>query len=150
MATAAPDTSSRAASASDPLARTPNAADSAGTAAMTTRVAAEPADSPLSGAPEIAPRPAPSRSPEGETAESYPNAESGVVPGTAGRADTARSVKLREDAPPLAKTGTTVFSVAFAALMVPAGIVLLMAIGGVAWLLAASALRRAWPGRRRD
>ncbi|HEY0152702.1 MAG TPA: hypothetical protein VGB92_11950 [Longimicrobium sp.] len=111
-------------------------------------MADEPADSMLGGAAVIAPRPAPSRSPEGETAESYP--VSGVVSGTAGGADTARSVKLREDAPTLAKTGKTVFSVAFAALMVPAGIVLLMAIGGVVWLLAASALRRAWPGRRRD
>jgi hypothetical protein len=147
---AAPDTSSRAANASDPLAHTPDAADSAGEAAMTERVADEPADSMLSGAAVIAPRPAPSRSPEGETAESYPSAESGIAPGTGGRADAARSVKLREDAPTLAKTGTTLFSVAFAALMVPAGIVLLMAIGGVAWLLATSALRRAWPGRRRD
>lgn len=112
----------------------------------------EPVDSLLSGAVVIAPRPAPSRSPEGETAESYPIVlpASGAVAGGAGKADTARSVKLREDAPPLAKTGKTVFSVAFAALMVPAGIVLLMAIGGVAWLLAVGALRRAWPGRRRD
>ncbi|HEX8210926.1 MAG TPA: hypothetical protein VF584_12185 [Longimicrobium sp.] len=135
------------------MARTPAiTADSAGAAAMTARMEDEPADSPLSGEPVIAPRPAPSRSPEGESAESYPNVvpASSVVPEGAGRADTARPVKLREDAPPLAKTGKTVFSVAFAALMVPAGIVLLMAIGGVAWLLAASALRRAWPGRRRD
>lgn len=72
----------------------------------------------------------------------------------AGKGDAARSVQLREDAPPLAKTGTTVFSVAFAALLVPAGIVLLMAIGAVAWLLAVraplGALRRAWPWGRRD
>ncbi len=141
------------AGASDPLARTSGAAaDSAGAAATTARVEDEPADSPLSGAPVIAPRPAPSRSPEGEPAESYPNAvpASGVASVRAQRADTARSVKLREDAPPLAKTGKTVFSLAFAALMVPAGIVLLMAIGGVAWLLAVGALRRAWAGRRRD
>lgn len=134
-------------SASDPLARTPGAAaDSAGAAATTARVEDEPADSILSGAAVIAPRPAPSRSPEGE---SYLNAvpASGVA---TVRADTARSVKLREDAPRLAKTGKTVFSVAFAALMVPAGIVLLMAIGGVAWLVAVGALRRAWRGRRRE
>lgn len=76
------------------------------------------------------------------------------VPAVAGRQDTARAVKLREDAPPLAKTGTTVFSVAFAALMVPAAIVLVMAIAGAAWLLVVraplGALRRAWPWRRRD
>jgi hypothetical protein len=64
--------------------------------------------------------------------------------------DTARSVKLREDAPPLAKTGTTVFSLAFGALLVPAGIVLLMAIAGAAWLLIVGGVRRAWPWRRRD
>jgi hypothetical protein len=77
-----------------------------------------------------------------------------TAPGVAAKQDTARTVKLREDAPKLAKTGTTVFSVAFAALMVPAGIVLVMAIAGAAWLLVVraplGALRRAWPWRRRD
>jgi hypothetical protein len=101
------------------------------------RVADEPADTLVSAAPQIAPRPAPERSPVAAEAQAGTPAAAGT-----------------EGAPPLAKTGTTVFSVAFAALMVPAGIVLLMAIGGAAWLLAVraplGALRRAWPWRRRD
>lgn len=73
-----------------------------------------------------------------------------VASGGAGKEDTARSVQLRGDAPPLAKTGKTVFSVAFGALLVPAGIVLLMAMAGGVWLLLVGSLRRAWPWRRRE
>lgn len=102
----------------------------------------------MNAAPEIAPRPAPDRSPPVVEGPSAPGAAS-VIAG-AGKGDTVRSVKLREDAPPLAKTGTTVFSLAFGALLVPAGIVLLIAIGGVAWLLLVGGLRRAWPRRRGD
>jgi predicted phage tail protein len=126
---------------------------------VTTRVTDEPADTPLIAAPVIAPRPAPDRSSVGEGAAQPldPLPASRVAPGApaggAGKQDTARPVALRDDAPTLAKTGTAVFSVAFGALLVPAGIVLLMAIGGVAWLLAVraplGALRRAWPWRRR-
>lgn len=114
--------------------------------ASATRVPVQPADTPLTGAPVIAPRPAPERSHvvPGAPAPAGSRAAPGIAAGA------ARSVEPEEAAPPLAKTGTTVFSVAFGAVLVPAGVVLLMAIAGGAWLLAVGSFRRAWPWRRRE